>query len=153
MGPFGRRWRALLACALLAPLAIADAATSTGVLIPISGPIGPATSDFFVRELAAAQADGASLVVVTLDTPGGLDASMRDIVQAILACDVPVVTYVAPSGARAASAGRPNSGSMRMALACLVSTCVTAVLNCVISSAETGAPPRALLMDFCSEPR
>jgi len=105
MGPFGRRWRALLACALLAPLAIADAATPTGVLIPISGPIGPATSDFFVRELAAAQADGASLVVVTLDTPGGLDASMRDIVQAILASDVPVVTYVAPSGARAASAG------------------------------------------------
>ncbi len=105
MGPFGRRWRALLACALLAPLAIADAATPTGVLIPISGPIGPATSDFFVRELAAAQADDASLVVVTLDTPGGLDASMRDIVQAILASDVPVVTYVAPSGARAASAG------------------------------------------------
>ncbi len=105
MGPFGRRWRALLACALLAPLAIADASTPTGVLIPISGPIGPATSDFFVRELEAAQADGASLVVVTLDTPGGLDASMRDIVQAILASDVPVVTYVAPSGARAASAG------------------------------------------------
>jgi len=80
-------------------------AAGTGVLIPISGPIGPATSDFFVRQLRSAQADNASLVVVTLDTPGGLDTSMRDMVQAILAADVPVVTYVAPSGARAASAG------------------------------------------------
>ena len=77
----------------------------SGVLIPITGPIGPATSDFFVRELRAAQEDGASLVVVTLDTPGGLDSAMRDMVQAILAAEVPVVTYVAPSGARAASAG------------------------------------------------
>jgi membrane-bound serine protease (ClpP class) len=77
----------------------------TGVLIPVSGPIGPATSDFFIRQLRQAQEDGAALVVVTLDTPGGLDASMRDMVQAILASDVPVATFVAPSGARAASAG------------------------------------------------
>lgn len=80
-------------------------ATAMGVLVPISGPIGPATSDFFVRTLRRAEEDGAALVVVTLDTPGGLDSSMRDMVQAILAADVPVVTYVAPSGARAASAG------------------------------------------------
>ena len=77
----------------------------TGVLIPVAGPIGPATSDFFVRQLHAAQDDGAVLVVMTLDTPGGLETSMRDMVQAILASDVPVVTFVAPSGARAASAG------------------------------------------------
>jgi len=75
------------------------------VLIPVTGPIGPATSDYFVRQLHEAQEDGAALVVVTLDTPGGLDTSMRDIVQAILASDVPVATFVAPSGARAASAG------------------------------------------------
>jgi membrane-bound serine protease (ClpP class) len=76
-----------------------------GVLIPIQGAIGPATSDFFVRKLRAAQKSGTDLVVVRIDTPGGLETSMRDMVQAILAADVPVVTFVAPSGARAASAG------------------------------------------------
>ncbi|MCJ7453121.1 MAG: nodulation protein NfeD [Steroidobacteraceae bacterium] len=78
---------------------------SSGVLLPVSGPIGPATSDFFVRTLRGAAEQGASLVIVTIDTPGGLDSSMRDMVQAILASPVPVVAYVSPSGARAASAG------------------------------------------------
>jgi membrane-bound serine protease (ClpP class) len=77
----------------------------TGILLPVSGPIGPATSDYFVRALRDAAAGQATLIVVTLDTPGGLDTAMRDMVQAILASDVPVVTYVSPSGARAASAG------------------------------------------------
>jgi len=85
--------------------ATTDPPSGTGVLIPISGPIGPATSDFVVRQLHAAEAEKAALVVLTIDTPGGLDTSMRDMVQAILASDVPVVSYVAPSGARAASAG------------------------------------------------
>jgi membrane-bound serine protease (ClpP class) len=75
------------------------------MLLPVSGPIGPATSDFFVRNLRKANDEKAALVVVTIDTPGGLDTSMRDMVQAILASDVPVVAYVSPSGARAASAG------------------------------------------------
>jgi membrane-bound serine protease (ClpP class) len=75
------------------------------MLLPVSGPIGPATSDFFVRKLREAGTNGASLVVVTIDTPGGLDTAMRDMVQAILAAEVPVITYVSPSGARAASAG------------------------------------------------
>lgn len=78
---------------------------AVGVLIPVTGPIGPATSDFFIRQLQAAQESGARLVVLRLDTPGGLETSMRDMIQAILAADVPVVAYVAPSGARAASAG------------------------------------------------
>jgi membrane-bound serine protease (ClpP class) len=77
----------------------------TGVLLPVSGPIGPATSNFFVRKLREAGDNGASLVVVTIDTPGGLDTAMRDMVQAILAAEVPVIAYVSPSGARAASAG------------------------------------------------
>jgi membrane-bound serine protease (ClpP class) len=77
----------------------------TGTLLPVSGPIGPATSDYFVRNLREAEARGSALVLVTIDTPGGLDTAMRDMIQAILASEVPVVTYVSPSGARAASAG------------------------------------------------
>jgi len=83
------------------------AATGAGevVLIPITGAIGPATSDFFVRALEAAADSSARLVVATVDTPGGLDTAMRDMIQAILASNVPVVAYVSPRGARAASAG------------------------------------------------
>jgi len=81
------------------------AAGSHALLLPVTGPIGPATSDFFVRQLRRAEADGAQFVVVTIDTPGGLETAMRDMVQAILASPVPVVSFVGPSGARAASAG------------------------------------------------
>jgi membrane-bound serine protease (ClpP class) len=83
----------------------AKQAGSDCVLIPITGPIGPATSDFFVRALRDAQESGARLVVATVDTPGGLDTAMRDMIQAILASNVPVVAFVSPRGARAASAG------------------------------------------------
>jgi membrane-bound serine protease (ClpP class) len=100
----GRALAAVLAL-LGAWALVGGAAAPAGVLLPVSGPIGPATSDFFVRSLADANDAGASLVVVTIDTPGGLDDSMRDMVQAILASNVPVVAYVSPSGARAASAG------------------------------------------------
>jgi membrane-bound serine protease (ClpP class) len=106
--PWWRRAAALLALLAAGWILLAGAASpvaSGGVILPVKGPIGPATSDFFVRKLRQAHEDGASLVIVTIDTPGGLDTAMRDMVQAILAADVPVVTYVAPSGARAASAG------------------------------------------------
>jgi membrane-bound serine protease (ClpP class) len=81
------------------------AAGPRGMLLPVQGPIGPATSDFFVRKVRAAQESGAELIIVRIDTPGGLETAMRDMVQAILAADIPIVSYVAPSGARAASAG------------------------------------------------
>lgn len=74
-------------------------------VMEIAGPIGPATSDYFRRELARAQGRKASLVILRLDTPGGLDTAMREINQAIISSPVPVVSWVAPSGARAASAG------------------------------------------------
>jgi membrane-bound serine protease (ClpP class) len=75
------------------------------VRMEIRDAIGPATSDFLQRGLAHAKQRGAQLLVLELDTPGGLDTAMRDMIQAILASPVPVVTYVSPSGARAASAG------------------------------------------------
>lgn len=67
--------------------------------------IGPATSTFFLRALKQAQQRNVQLVVLELDTPGGLDTAMREMIQAILAAPVPIVIYVSPSGARAASAG------------------------------------------------
>jgi len=77
----------------------------SAVLLDIKGPIGPATSDYVVRGLEKAEERGAELVILRMDTPGGLDTSMREIIRAILASPVPVVSYVAPSGSRAASAG------------------------------------------------
>jgi membrane-bound serine protease (ClpP class) len=104
----GRLWTALLlvlAGAWTLATGVAAPVAPSATLLPVSGPIGPATSDYFVRALRAAEASDASLVVVTIDTPGGLDTAMRDMVQAILASEIPVIAYVAPSGARAASAG------------------------------------------------
>ena len=75
------------------------------VVIPVAGAISPATADFIVRGLARAAEEHAQLAVLQLDTPGGLDTSMRQIIKAILASPVPVATYIAPGGARAASAG------------------------------------------------
>lgn len=71
----------------------------------ISGPIGPATTDYLVRASDKAREQGARLFIIDMDTPGGLDAATRDIIQHILASDIPFVTYVTPAGARAASAG------------------------------------------------
>jgi membrane-bound serine protease (ClpP class) len=75
------------------------------VVLEINGAIGPATSHYVVRGIESAQKAGSPLVILEMDTPGGLDSSMRDIIRAILASTVPIATYVAPSGARAASAG------------------------------------------------
>jgi membrane-bound serine protease (ClpP class) len=94
------------AALLFLPCVAADAqAPSTAPVLEVNGPIGPAASDYVRRNLLAAREAGAALVVLRMDTPGGLDSSMRAINSEILASMIPVVTYVAPSGARAASAG------------------------------------------------
>ncbi|WP_323135375.1 nodulation protein NfeD [Dyella silvatica] len=73
--------------------------------IELNGPIGPAAAEYFDDALQRANHDGASAIVLRLDTPGGLSESMRQIITSILASKLPVLGYVAPGGARAASAG------------------------------------------------
>jgi membrane-bound serine protease (ClpP class) len=80
-------------------------AARVATLIELDGPIGPAMSRHIERALAEADRRHSSVVILQMDTPGGLDTAMRDIIKAILASPVPVVGYVAPGGARAASAG------------------------------------------------
>ncbi|NUT14112.1 MAG: nodulation protein NfeD [Cupriavidus sp.] len=83
----------------------AGTATAPVYVIPLKGAVSPASASFILRGMARAREAGAQLVVLEMDTPGGLDASMREIIQAILASPVPVASYVYPGGARAASAG------------------------------------------------
>jgi membrane-bound serine protease (ClpP class) len=97
-------WALLNAVALFAA-GTADASGKSVWLLELDGPIGPATADYFISNLKDAQRADAALFVLQLDTPGGLDRSMRDMIKVILASKVPVATYVAPNGSRAASAG------------------------------------------------
>jgi membrane-bound serine protease (ClpP class) len=94
----------LLAALAAAPTACAEPARQA-VVLDIDGAIGPAIADYVTRELRAVDAARTGLIVLRMNTPGGLDTSMRAIIAAILASPVPVAAYVAPSGARAASAG------------------------------------------------
>jgi membrane-bound serine protease (ClpP class) len=97
-------WLAALPAAAQPP---APASVDSGLVlrVRIDDAIGPASAHFLIGALDAAERQQARALVVELDTPGGLDDSMRDLVKRILAADVPVVVYVAPAGSRAASAG------------------------------------------------
>jgi membrane-bound serine protease (ClpP class) len=108
MSPWRHRIRLLAALAGVAwinPATPALRGSETVVLVEIQDAIGPATKEHFLSALRHADESGAQLLVLVLDTPGGLDVAMRDMIQGILASRIPVTTFVAPSGARAASAG------------------------------------------------
>ncbi len=82
-----------------------QALAATIWIVPIKGAIGPATSDYLTREIEQAQLGDVSLIILKMDTPGGLDSAMRDIIHAITTSSTPIATWVGPSGSRAASAG------------------------------------------------
>jgi len=86
------------------PLFPQTAPNNTIHVLRIDGAIGPASSEFIVGGIEAAQSQAKALII-EMDTPGGLDLAMRDMIQAILESDIPVITYVSPQGSRAASAG------------------------------------------------
>jgi membrane-bound ClpP family serine protease len=77
-----------------------SSSSSQALLLEIQGAIGPASRDFILNGLEQARERKVAVVILQIDTPGGLDSSMRDIIQAILASPVPVIGYVAPEGAR-----------------------------------------------------
>lgn len=100
---------ALVQFVLLVLLAAAPRPASAegpyAAVIPFKGIVNPAMASYVDRALAQAEENGASVAILEMDTPGGLDTSMRDIIKRVVASRVPVVVYVAPSGARAGSAG------------------------------------------------
>lgn len=101
-------WRAISAIAAVLTLISASggvAAERRAVVLEINGAIGPAIADYVAAAISEAKPDDTGLIVLRMNTPGGLDTSMRKIIRAILSSPVPVASYVAPGGARAASAG------------------------------------------------
>ncbi|HUC64707.1 MAG TPA: nodulation protein NfeD [Stellaceae bacterium] len=105
LGRFSTVLAGMIAAALAVAVPAPAQATAQAVVLEIDGAIGPATAEYVTNALHSLDARETRLVVLRLNTPGGLDSSMRAIIAAMLASPVPVAAYVAPSGARAASAG------------------------------------------------
>jgi len=104
-GCWRRLHRASLALFAMWPVLACAATAQPVMLLTLEGAGSPATADYMVRGIRQAAEKGAGLVILQVDTPGGLDTSMRSVIKEILASPVPVAVFVGPSGARAASAG------------------------------------------------
>jgi membrane-bound serine protease (ClpP class) len=100
------RAKSIVACLVLLVAAFASGSNAGEAIVArMTGIIGPSSARFMVEAIARAEERRAECVIIEMDTPGGLDESMRQIVKKIMTSRVPVVVYVAPSGSRAASAG------------------------------------------------
>jgi membrane-bound serine protease (ClpP class) len=101
-------WFALIGVALAWPVITyskSERAIRPVLAIKLEGVIAPSTADYIIRAIKQADREAAQALIIELDTPGGLDLSMRSIIKEMLAAERPIIVYVSPGGARAASAG------------------------------------------------
>lgn len=134
----------VVALLMWAVLAASSASAEEVWLVDLKGAVGPASVDLVIRSIEDADEAGAHALIVRMDTPGGLDKAMRDLVQAILASPIPVISYVAPNGARAASAGTYISYASHIA--------VMAPATNIGSSTPVSIAPQALPSEAPAQP-
>jgi len=113
----------------------APKAPGEGVILSLKGAVTPANAGYLAREIEAASAAEKDLILIEVDTPGGLMDSMKTIIKAILASDTPVATYVSPQGARSASAG------LYIMYAAHISAMAPSTNTGAATPVEVGGPP------------